>query len=269
MILRPATGVRYTVVAIVLHWAIAALVIGQFALGWWMQSIPKQPPGLRADAFNVHKSIGLTILVLMLARLAWRIANRPPPLPPMPSWQAMLARFTHGLLYAALIGQALVGYLGSAFSGYPVKYFGRSLPQWAARNDALKEWLSVAHLALGWVIAAALLMHVAGALAYAFIDRDRLLASAWESADQRGRRAVPHAAFEKQGRLLMRLLRRHVGRGLAAVVLEVGARTGIEQRLHGLALAEARGPHEGREVVVVDHVRVHAARERHLHEASV
>ena len=176
MTLRPAAGERYTLVAIVLHWAIALLVIGQFALGMWMQSIPKQPPGLRADAFNVHKSIGLTILALMLARLAWRIAHRPPPLPPMPSWQAALARFNHGLLYAALIGQALVGYLGSAFSGYPVKYFGWTLPQWAARNDALKEWLSGAHVALAWVIAVAVLIHLAGALKHAFIDRDRLLA---------------------------------------------------------------------------------------------
>jgi cytochrome b561 len=53
---------------VALHWVIAALVIGQFALGWWMQGIAKQPPGPRADAFNLHKSIGLTILALMSVR---------------------------------------------------------------------------------------------------------------------------------------------------------------------------------------------------------
>src|SRR5262245_6741615 len=49
---------RYTKTAVVLHWLIAALVIAEFIHGWWMQEIPKQPPGLRADQFNLHKSIG-------------------------------------------------------------------------------------------------------------------------------------------------------------------------------------------------------------------
>lgn len=172
----PATQERYTAVAIVLHWAIALAVIAQFAWGWWMTTIPKQPPGLRADAFNFHKSLGLTILVLMVVRLAWRLTHRPPPLPPMPSWQRWTARFTHWGLYAALIAQASVGYLGSAFSGYPVRYFGIALPQWAHKSDSAKELMSVLHLGTSWVIAAAVLLHVAGALKHTMTDRGRLLA---------------------------------------------------------------------------------------------
>src|SRR3982750_1515850 len=72
---------RYTAFAAALHWIVAVILVVQFSWGWLMQQIPKQPPGLRADAFNLHKSIGLTILLLMLARLAWRLAHRPPPLP--------------------------------------------------------------------------------------------------------------------------------------------------------------------------------------------
>ena len=72
---------RYTTTAIVLHWGIALLVLGQFAWGWWMQEIPKQPVGQRVDAFNLHKSCGLVILALMLFRLGWRIGHPPPPLP--------------------------------------------------------------------------------------------------------------------------------------------------------------------------------------------
>ena len=172
----PATHERYTRVAIALHWAIALAVIAQFAWGWWMTTIPKQPPGMRADAFNFHKSVGLTILALMLIRLAWRIAHRPPPFPPMPAWQAWTARFTHGTLYAALIAQPLAGYLGSAFSGYPVKYFGLALPQWAHKSDSAKELMSVLHLGISWVIAAAVLLHIAGALKHTIADRGRLLA---------------------------------------------------------------------------------------------
>ena len=172
----PATQARYTRVAIALHWTIALLVIVEFAWGWVMQGIAKNPPGLRAEAFNLHKSIGLTILALMLVRLAWRLAHRPPPFVPMPRWQAVTAHFTHGVLYAALLAQPVIGYLGSAFSGRPVKFFGAALPRWAAAHDGAKELMSTLHLATSWIIAAAVLLHIAGAMKHALVDNDGLLA---------------------------------------------------------------------------------------------
>ncbi|HEY5861915.1 MAG TPA: cytochrome b/b6 domain-containing protein, partial [Casimicrobiaceae bacterium] len=72
---------RYTRTAIALHWIIALAVIAQFTWGWVMLTIPKQPPGLRADAFNLHKSVGLTILALMILRALWRWRHPAPPLP--------------------------------------------------------------------------------------------------------------------------------------------------------------------------------------------
>lgn len=170
---RPA---RYTKVAIALHWIVMALVVGQFALGWLMQEIPKDPPGQRAATFNFHKSLGLTILALMLLRLAWRLTHRPPALPPMPAWQGWLARGTHGLLYATLIALPVVGYLGSAFSGYPVKYFGLTLPSWTGKDAQLKDLMSLAHLTLTWVLAGAVTLHLAGVLKHGLIDSDGLLA---------------------------------------------------------------------------------------------
>ena len=113
-----------------MHWLIACAVIVQFGWGWWMLDIPKQPHGARVDAFNLHKSIGLTILLLMVARSLWRVTHPAPPLPAMPRWQSNLAHATHVLLYAVLFVQPLAGYLGSVFSGYPVKYFGAVLPGW-------------------------------------------------------------------------------------------------------------------------------------------
>jgi len=174
----PTSGAdaRYTSTAIVLHWLIAALVIVQFAWGWWMQDIPKVPVGPRVDAFNLHKSVGLTILALMVIRIAWRAGHRPPPLPPMPSWQATAARVTHIALYVLLVIHPLSGYLGSEFSGYPVKYFGIVLPSWAGKNVALKDFLSTMHLATSWAIAALVALHVGGALKHALVHRDRLLA---------------------------------------------------------------------------------------------
>ena len=167
---------RYTRTAIALHWAIALLVIGEFAWGWWMQQIPKQPVGPRVDAFNLHKSIGMAIFALMLVRIAWRLTHRPPPLPPTAAWQAGLARFCHVALYVLLLVQPLSGYLGSEFSGYPVKAFGLTLPGWAGKNIAAKDFLSVVHLLSSWSIAVIVGLHVAGALKHALIARDGLLA---------------------------------------------------------------------------------------------
>jgi len=166
----------YTRTAIALHWTIAVLVIAQFAWGWWMQEIPRQPVGPRVEAFNLHKSIGMTIFALMLIRILWRLGHRPPQLPPMSSWQAATARATHVALYALLVIHPFIGYLGSEFSGYPVKYFGVALPSWSGKNVALKDLLSSMHLATSWAIAAVVMLHVCGALKHALIDRDGLLA---------------------------------------------------------------------------------------------
>jgi cytochrome b561 len=170
---------RYTTTAIVLHWLIAVAVLGLIAWGWWMQTIPKDPLGARVNAFNLHKSIGMTVLLLMLARVAWRAGHAPPPFVPMPPWQAKLARAVHWLLYACLILQPVSGYLGSVFSGYPIRFFGVVLPAWASRNDALKEALSAFHLVDSWVLVVALALHFAGTLKHAMWERDGSFRRIW------------------------------------------------------------------------------------------
>ena len=171
----PPAG-RYTPTAIALHWIIALAVIAQFTWGWAMQTIAKQPPGLRADAFNVHKSIGLTILALMILRALWRWRHPAPPLPAMPAWQAAVARANHGVIYACLLLMPLAGYLGSVFSGYPVKYFGITLLAWGWKDEAIKNAMSAAHFTVSWVLLAAVVLHVAAALKHWLWDRDGLVA---------------------------------------------------------------------------------------------
>ncbi|HXS53664.1 MAG TPA: cytochrome b [Usitatibacter sp.] len=166
---------RYTRFAVALHWIVAAIVFAQFALGWLMQEIAKQPAGPRASAFNAHKSIGMVILGLMLVRIAWRLSHRAPPLPAMPRWQARAALANHVLLYALLVVMPLAGYLGSAFSGYPVRFFGLVLPSWAPKSDALKHAMSEVHLVAAWLLAAAVLLHLAAVWKHAMVDRDGIL----------------------------------------------------------------------------------------------
>ena len=167
---------RYTRTAIVLHWTIAIAVTAQFTWGWFMQSIAKQPPGVRADAFNLHKSVGLTILALMILRALWRWRHPAPPLPAMPAWQATVARANHAVIYACLFLMPLAGYLGSVFSGYPVKYFGITLPAWGWKDEAIKNAMSAAHFTVSWVLLAAVVLHVAAALKHWLWDRDGLAA---------------------------------------------------------------------------------------------
>lgn len=163
---------RYDAVAQALHWLIAVAVIGQIALGLWMIDIPKLPTGVRAYWFNLHKSIGLTIGLLVVARLAWRLTHRPPALPALPEWQVRAAGVTHVLLYACLVVMPLAGYLGSTFSGYPIRYFGLVVPGWGWKDDALKELFSAVHYYTALVFIALIALHVAAALKHLVVDRD-------------------------------------------------------------------------------------------------
>lgn len=174
------SGARYHPLSIGLHWIVAALVFAQIALGWWMQEIPKNPPGLRADWFNLHKSIGLTVGLLMLLRLAWRFVHPAPQLPQsMPRWQRAAAAASHILLYACLFLQPLWGYLGSSFTRYPVKYFGITLPRWGWDSPVLKDLLSELHLGTAWLLMTVLALHVAAALKHLLVDRDGVFFRMW------------------------------------------------------------------------------------------
>lgn len=167
---------RYDRAAMAMHWAVALAVVAQFAWGWWMLSVSASPPGPRAAAFNAHKSLGLVLLLLMALRFGWRLRHPPPPLPAIPEWQRKAASANHRLLYGALIAMAVVGYLGSVFSGYPVKFFGWPLPPWGARDAALKETFSRAHLALSWILATAVLLHLAAVIRHQWVGRIDVLA---------------------------------------------------------------------------------------------
>jgi cytochrome b561 len=182
-----STPARYGGVAVAMHWTIAALALAQIALGWWMIGLPDKT-GVQRDWFNLHKSFGLTIAALMLVRLAWRVAHPAPPLPAsLPRWQAIAARVNHRLLYAALIAQPIVGYLGSSFTSFPIKFFGYTLPRWGWDAPALKAIFSGMHFTLACLISALVALHVAAALRH-LASRDGVFERMWPRAPLAWRR---------------------------------------------------------------------------------
>lgn len=176
----------YTATAKFLHWLIAVAVFAQISLGLWMIGIPKAPPGVRAYWFNVHKSIGITLGVLILLRLLWRLTHRAPPLPAtVPRWQRGAAKASHVLLYVCMIVMPLSGYLGSSFTKYPIKYFGYTLPHWGWEAPALKELMSQVHFVTVIVFITLIAIHVSGALKHLLIDRDGVFQRMWRISPDR------------------------------------------------------------------------------------
>ena len=170
----------YTRVATVLHWLVALGVLTQFGLGWWMRSLPDKT-GEQAYWFNLHKSIGLTVLMLVLLMLAWRLMNPPPALPAsMPAWQRLAAKACHYGLYLCVLVMPITGYMGSSFTRFPIKYWGMPLPNfWGWESPELKALCSVIHFYTVIVFMALVAIHILAALKHLVVDRDRLFRRMW------------------------------------------------------------------------------------------
>ena len=167
---------RWGAVSQAIHWLVVLLVLAMAILGLTMVELPNTPATVKWYA--LHKSIGLTILVLMVLRLAWRLhAGAPPPVAGTPRWQARAATLTHGLLYALLFAMPLSGWVINASSGFPLHWFGLfSVPQFGGRDDALYALAKGWHEALFWALVVLALGHAFAALWHHVFQRDATLA---------------------------------------------------------------------------------------------
>ena len=170
---------RYTRVAVALHWLIAALLLGQIAFGWFLTTIARGS-AMRGIYVNFHKSTGITIGALILARILWRLLHSPPPLPSfMPAWQRIAARANHVALYALMLTMPLSGYIASNFSKYGIKFFNAvKLPPWGADDHRVYALFNSIHVVAAYVFVALIALHVLAALRHA-AQRDRVLSRMW------------------------------------------------------------------------------------------
>ena len=179
----PPKNQRYTSVAKALHWAIVALLVIQYLLGWLM---PDQRPGtVPVRLIDLHLSVGYTILIAMIARVLWRATHRPPQrLLGLPVWQRSTARLTHFTLYALLLIIPLLGWAAASWRAWPITLFHTIPlpPIVAARQSGVTVFFQSPragdlHGLLAYVLFGIIALHVLAAFFHRFVLLDRVLAS--------------------------------------------------------------------------------------------
>ena len=177
-----------------LHWLTAALLLGPYVAIWLIDHVGEATAGVLA---MLHRSFGLTVLLLTIARLAWRLRSSVPPLPAdIPTAQRLGAKTSVAALYGLLLLQPSLGIVGSLLAGDRVTVLGSILlPPWLGKNTPLSKRIFQLH---GWIALALLALvglHLSAALYHPFIRRDEVLAGMLPAA--RRFRRIPGAVFRR------------------------------------------------------------------------
>ncbi|MEO8019046.1 MAG: cytochrome b [Pseudomonadota bacterium] len=158
-----------------LHWIIVLLIINQWVIAERADALPN---GLaKLQALGLHKSFGMTVLMLAVIRLAWRFMNPTPDLAAETKpWERMLARLSHSLLYALIFAMPLSGWLMSSAKNFPVSWFKLfQFPDLVAPSEqTFHQMLDLHHLLFKILVGVALL-HIAGAMKHHFYDKNDVL----------------------------------------------------------------------------------------------
>ena len=165
----------YGAVAQTFHWLIAALIVTQFTLAYLADDLPLGAHKLALLAR--HKSFGMTVLMLAILRLLWRLNNPPPPLPSgMTPLERTLARATHIAFYVLLFAMPLTGWLMSSAKNYSVSWFGVfTWPNLIAKNETAFDVLRSTHHILSYALFAIAVLHILAALKHHFSNKDTVL----------------------------------------------------------------------------------------------
>jgi cytochrome b561 len=170
---HPTSRRRYDRVAAWLHWGIGVLLLAEIAFGFLLDEIAPRGTPERGGVINLHKSVGIVLGVLILARIAWRLGHAAPPWPAsMSARRQRAASIGHIALYACMAVAPLAGYLGSNFSKHGVRFFGSTLAPWGPDWPAAYSFLVGLHNASSYLLLALVVGHVAMAIEHALVERD-------------------------------------------------------------------------------------------------
>jgi cytochrome b561 len=165
---------QYGTTAKVLHWLVVALLLVQYLIGWLMPDIHRgMKPG---DAMTYHISVGIVILLLIVARLAWRITHPVAPESSLPPWQRLSSEALHWLLYLLVLATTISGWLFASFRGWSISFFFLTpLPMLASENPIAIRTINHWHQKFEWALLILIGLHVAAALVHLFIYRNRVM----------------------------------------------------------------------------------------------
>ncbi len=172
--MTPAAPVHWNRFAQLLHWLIALLIVGLGILGLWMTAMAHSVD--KMNLYLLHKSIGITVLMLAGLRLVWRLATRHPAGMPGPAWQRWTASVVHFALYVMMFVMPLSGWLFNSASNFPLHWFGLvKLPALWSPDPGVKYWALQVHEYGFWTLAALVGLHAAAALKHHYFDHDETL----------------------------------------------------------------------------------------------
>jgi len=165
---------QYGPTAKVFHWLIVALLLVQYSIGWLMPDIHRgDKPG---TAMTFHVSVGLTVLVLIVLRFAWRLGHRVSPESSLPTWQRLSSEAVLWLLYALVLATTFTGWLFASFRGWSMSYFFLApMPMLASDDAAAGKAIDGLHQAMEWALLVVIGIHIAAALMHVFVYRDRIM----------------------------------------------------------------------------------------------
>lgn len=170
------TSVSYGLVAVIIHWLVALVVFGLFGLGYWMVELSYYDDWYRR-APDIHRSIGILLLMVMIFRVVWRAANvSPEPLPGHARWEVRSAHIAHFLLYLLIFVAMVSGYLISTADGSSISVFDWfEVPSVTGQIKGMEDTAGTVHYWSTWAIVGLAAVHAAGALKHHLLDRDRTL----------------------------------------------------------------------------------------------
>lgn len=154
------------------HWIMAALILGLVLVGFFMAQMDSAP--LKFEIYGWHKSLGITVLLLALIRVAWKFYKKPPAsLSAHKNWEKLLSKTIHIVLYVSLFVMPLSGWVMSSSGGHAVHFFGLfELPQIAAKDKVISGLARSVHYYAALGVVGSVALHVVGALKHHFMDKD-------------------------------------------------------------------------------------------------
>lgn len=167
------SGLRYAPAAQLLHWVTSAALFVMLPFVWVAENFPEGP--VRVFWYLLHESVGICIFLLVIARVTWRFAHRPPAMPrTRPPVVRAVASLSHWLLYTVLLVMPVTGYL-MAGNGQPVPFFGLFALPGLPKNDALGELANAVHVYTQFVVYALVAFHIGATVWHVAVLRDGTL----------------------------------------------------------------------------------------------